>query len=98
MQKEYHYIMRQAPNCHKNGSRKIALKAKKIVLDKIEQFQPDAIVSTHPYGVAVTSYLKEQGEIKCPIYAVVTDYALLPLGDAYNMDGIFTSCKKSISN
>lgn len=95
MQKEYHYIMRQAPNCHKNGSRQIALKAKKIVLDKIKQFQPDAIVSTHPYGVAVTSYLKEQGEIKCPIYAVVTDYALLPHWEnAYNMDGIFTSCKE----
>ena len=95
MRWEYRQISAKKPNHNKNGSKRVALRTKKVVAKLIETEKPDAIICTHPYAVAVTSYFKERKIFNIPTYAVVTDYCLLPHWEnAYNMDGVFTSCKE----
>ena len=47
-----------------------------IKLNKLLQnFQPDIIISTHPFGTQMCAYLKKQGKLDAKIATVMTDYA-----------------------
>ena len=40
----------------------------------VEEFRPDAIISTHPFATEMISLLKEDGKITAPLICVMTDY------------------------
>jgi len=47
-----------------------------IKLNKLlENFQPDVIISTHPFGTQMCAYLKKLGKLNAKIATVMTDYA-----------------------
>ncbi len=52
-------------------NRLMAIKLNKL----IQKFNPDSIISTHPFSSQMCSILKKQGKIKCTIATVMTDYA-----------------------
>lgn len=55
-----------------NTSNKImSVKLKKL----FEDFNPDIVISTHPFGTQMTTILKKKGLINCKIATVLTDYA-----------------------
>ena len=41
----------------------------------LQDFQPDIIVSTHPFGTQMCAYLKKLGKLNAKIATVMTDYA-----------------------
>ena len=51
--------------------------AKKL-LELFKDFQPDIVISTHPFSSQMTSYLKEHGKIDCKLATVLTDFASHP--------------------
>ena len=46
----------------------------------VEEFRPDAIISTHPFATEMISLLKEDGKITAPLICVMTDYGLIARG------------------
>ncbi|MCR5147085.1 MAG: glycosyltransferase [Clostridia bacterium] len=50
------------------------LMAKKL-LKLYKDFSPDIIISAHPFGTQMTSYLKETGKFSCTLATVLTDFA-----------------------
>lgn len=47
----------------------------KHLLPLMDEFQPDIIVSTHPFGTEMISLLKADGKITVPLICIMTDYA-----------------------
>ena len=41
----------------------------------LQDFQPDIIISTHPFGTQMCAYLKKSGKLNAKIATVMTDYA-----------------------
>lgn len=39
------------------------------------EFNPDVVISTHPFGSQMTSYLKKKNKINCTLATVMTDFA-----------------------
>lgn len=55
-----------------NASNKVmALKLNKL----LQEFKPDVVISTHPFGSQMCTVLKKSGKINCKIATVMTDYA-----------------------
>lgn len=58
---------------------KISNKANNIMAIKlnklIQDYNPDLIISTHPFSTQMCGYLKKKGKISCKIATVLTDYA-----------------------
>lgn len=55
-----------------NTSNKImAVKMAKL----FKAFQPDIVISTHPFGSQMTSYLKKKGRTSCVLATIMTDFA-----------------------
>ena len=42
------------------------------------EFQPDAVISTHPFASQVLNILKAQGELRIPVVGIITDYCIHP--------------------
>lgn len=40
-----------------------------------EEKKPDIIISTHPFGSQMTSYLKKTGKVNCVLASILTDFA-----------------------
>lgn len=40
-----------------------------------EEYNPDIVISTHPFGLQMTSYLKSKGKTNCKLASVMTDFA-----------------------
>ena len=40
-----------------------------------KNFQPDLVISTHPFGSQMTSYLKKKGKVSCKLATIMTDFA-----------------------
>lgn len=49
----------------------MAIKLLKLLREK----QPDLIISTHPFGSQMCSYLKRKGKISCKLATIMTDFA-----------------------
>lgn len=41
----------------------------------IQNYNPDLIISTHPFSTQMCGYLKKKGKINCKIATILTDYA-----------------------
>lgn len=83
-----------------NGTNKLM----SIKLNKLfEEYNPDIVISTHPFGVQMTTYLKSKGKTNCKLASIMTDFASHDqwlVGSNY-IDYIFVShegMKKEIIN
>ncbi len=55
-----------------NGANKLmAIKLNKLFI----QYNPDIVISTHPFGVQMTTYLKSKKKTNCKLASVMTDFA-----------------------
>ncbi len=50
------------------------LMAKKL-LKLLKEYQPDVVISTHPFGSQMVSYLKRKALIDCKLATILTDFA-----------------------
>ena len=68
-----YYKAQTGPLSHiSSASNKImALKLYKL----LKEYQPDLIISTHPFANQMCSYLKRKEKLSCPIASVMTDFA-----------------------
>lgn len=58
------------------------------LLHAIESYEPDVIITTHPFSTQMVSELKENWGIRAPLISLITDYGLhkawlAPLVDSY---------------
>lgn len=58
-----------------NISTTIGKQMSKKILKLFEDYQPDVVISCHPLGNQMTSYLKEKGKTSCKLATVMTDFA-----------------------
>lgn len=55
-----------------NGANKLmSFKLNKL----FEEYNPDIVISTHPFGSQMTAYLKSKGKTNCVLASVMTDFA-----------------------
>lgn len=58
---------------------KVSTTSNKIMAVKMaklfREYQPDVVISTHPFGSQMTSYLKQKGKTNCTLATVMTDFA-----------------------
>ncbi len=58
---------------------KISTVSNKIMAVKMARFfkeyNPDLVISTHPFGSQMTSYLKKKGKTSCKLATIMTDFA-----------------------
>ena len=58
---------------------KVSTSSNKIMAVKIaklfREFNPDIVISTHPFGSQMTSYLKQKGKTNCLLATIMTDFA-----------------------
>ena len=47
-----------------------------LLLRSIEDYEPDVIITTHPFATEMVSDLKEDGSVKAPLICVITDYGV----------------------
>ena len=83
----YNQMAKRAPwawgkiynNSQKGIMAHISNVANKIMANKLfklfEEFNPDIVISTHPFGVQMTTYLKSKGKVNCILASVMTDFA-----------------------
>lgn len=84
----YEYLAKKAPKMYgvmyKQSNKETALNSfvykfntlfSKKLIPLLEDFKPDAIVSTHPFTTEMFSSLKDILNIKIPLICVITDYA-----------------------
>lgn len=45
------------------------------LLRLFNEIHPDLVISTHPFGSQMTSYLKKRGKINCNLATIMTDFA-----------------------
>ena len=45
------------------------------LLKLFEAYEPDLVISTHPFGTQMTSYLKKKHKINCKLATIMTDFA-----------------------
>lgn len=57
---------------------KVSTTSNKIMAVKMaklfREFQPDVVISTHPFGSQMTSYLKQKGKTNCVLATIMTDF------------------------
>ena len=53
--------------------------ANKVMANKLfklfEEYKPDIVISTHPFGSQMTSYLKQKNKTNCILATIMTDFA-----------------------
>ncbi|MCL2775349.1 MAG: glycosyltransferase [Oscillospiraceae bacterium] len=58
----------------------------------IEEYVPDAIVSTHPLAAMLMDILKKKNMISVPVYCILTDFTVLPyFEEARHLDYLVTA-------
>lgn len=70
---EFYYHAKKGPIAHiSSASNKIL--ARKL-LDLLDEYDPDIVISTHPFATQMISYLKKKGLVSCFLATVLTDFA-----------------------
>lgn len=64
------------------------------LLSLIYDFNPDVIISTHPFSNDMLSSLKVSGKISCPIISILTDYSPHKFWIHPHIDGYVVSSKE----
>lgn len=64
----------------------------------LEQFQPDAIVTTHSFAAEMASILKNDSEIDIPIVAILTDFAPHQTYLHEGIDAYIVSCDDMVES
>lgn len=63
----------------KGALAKISSTTNKIIARKLynlfEEYQPELVISTHPFATQMTSYLKKKNKINCKLATILTDFA-----------------------
>ncbi len=66
-------------NSQKGTLAKVSNTSNKLMASKIyklfKNFQPDLVISTHPFGSQMTSYLKKKEKVSCKLATIMTDFA-----------------------
>lgn len=52
----------------------------------VKEFEPDVIVSTHPFATAGAGLLKKKNFIECPLVSCATDFDVHPFGICHEVD------------
>lgn len=68
-----------------------------IKMDKLfKSYMPDIVISTHPFGSQITSYLKKKNRTSCKLATILTDFAIHEqwLVGSENVDFFFVSNDK----
>lgn len=45
------------------------------LVDLFKEFNPDVVISTHPFSTQMTAWLKHQGKTNCKLANIMTDFA-----------------------
>lgn len=45
------------------------------LLNLFEDYKPDLVISTHPFGTQMTEYLKKKNKVNCKLATILTDFA-----------------------
>lgn len=63
----------------KGALSKISSTTNKLIAKKLfhlfQEYNPDLVISTHPFGTQMTSYLKRKGKVSCKLATILTDFA-----------------------
>lgn len=63
----------------KGALSKISSTTNKLIAKKLfhlfQEYNPDLVISTHPFGTQMTSYLKRKGKVNCKLATILTDFA-----------------------
>lgn len=63
----------------KGALSKISSTTNKLIARKLlhlfEEYNPNLVISTHPFGTQMTSYLKKKGKVDCKLATILTDFA-----------------------
>lgn len=52
----------------------------------IQEYNPDAIITTHSYPAVIISVLLHRNYIKCPTFGIVTDFTIHPFWESADLD------------
>ena len=52
----------------------------------IEEYNPDAIITTHSYPAVIVSVLYHRNYITCPTFGIVTDFTIHPFWESTDLD------------
>lgn len=73
-----------------------SLFSKKLV-SLVEEYQPDIIISTHPFPTEMISNLKEIGKVSLPLVCIITDYAPHKTWINKNVEGYVVANEEMVS-
>ena len=66
------------------------------LLPVLEDFQPDVIITTHPFATEMVSNLKEKGLTEAPLICILTDYGPHKAWIAKNVDAYVVSSEDMV--
>ena len=70
---EFYYHSKKGPIAHiSSASNKILARR---LLDLLDKYSPDIVISTHPFATQMISYLKKRKLINCFLATILTDFA-----------------------
>lgn len=64
------------------------------LMDMIADFEPNAIICTHPFAMGIASELKAGGYLKKPLVGIITDFIIHPYWLYHNVDKYFVASRE----
>ena len=65
---------------------------------RIDELQPDVIISTHPFATEMVSSLKESKRVTCPLICIMTDYGVHKAWIAPYVDAYVVACEDMVDD
>ncbi len=76
---------------------KLSGRFSKGLLPSIEEYAPDAIITTHPFATEMVSNLKEEGLVQTPLVCIITDYGAHRAYIAGQVDAYVVACEDMVA-
>lgn len=73
----------------------VNIQCAKKLLPVIQSYEPDVVISCHPFGVTMMSTIKEKYEYNVPTIAVITDFMPHMAYICHNMDAYVTASEET---